>query len=215
MSRVVCTLSFIIIFFSCNTVVARDVIDSADLFLINPETEVTPVIVTSSTAIEYSPTVVRKEKNPTLAAVLSAVLPGAGQVYTGNWWKVPIIYAGGAGFYYLWYTNNKEYQIYKTEYAIRVGADTLHSVNPKLSVFTTDNVRAIKNYYQRNIEMVWIFSGLWYVLNILDAVVFAHLYTFDVSDDLTMQIKPTFSPHLAYNSFLPAYAGVSLKFTFK
>jgi len=75
-----------------------------------------------------------------------------------------------------------------------------------------------RNYYRRNVEFMYILGGLLYLLNIVDAVVFAHLATFDVSDNLTMRIKPFATPDLspfASNQQVPMQGGLRLTFTIK
>ena len=53
-------------------------------------------------------------KNPNKAMLLSAILPGAGQVYNGKPWKVPIIYAGFAANIYFIEYNNRRYELFWT-----------------------------------------------------------------------------------------------------
>ncbi len=150
------------------------------------------------------------------ASIYSAILPGLGQVYNKKYWKVPIIYAGFGTLAYSYYFNDKKYSSYKNEFYIRINNDSTN-FNPDLKIYSTENIQELKNYYQRNRELSLITSGLWYILNIIDAAVDAHLYEFDVSDDLSFTIKPIVKPIISnekifYNSF---YSGVSLNFTIK
>ena len=157
-------------------------------------------------------------KNPKLAGWLSTGLPGAGQVYNGQWWKVPVIY-GGVGFLvYLHEFNRKERDIFQKEYRGRRSGDTTFVRNPDLTLFSESQILSARNYYRRNLELVYVFSGLLYILNIVDAIVFAHLATFDVSDNLTMRIEPFATPDLspfASNHRVPMQGGLRLTFTLK
>jgi hypothetical protein len=160
-----------------------------------------------------------KEKNPKVASWLSTLLPGAGQVYNGHWYKVPVIYGGAAA---LWYSHNvyaTERDIFQKEYRGRLNPqDTTFIPNRDLAGYSTDQILSARDYYRRNIEWIYIFSGLLYLLNIIDASVFAHLSTFDVSDNLSLRVQPFASPDLtpyAVNQQLPMQGGLRLTFTLK
>ena len=47
------------------------------------------------------------------ASIMSAILPGLGQVYNKKYWKVPIVYAGIGGFGYMFLSNNTKYNDYR------------------------------------------------------------------------------------------------------
>ncbi len=161
-----------------------------------------------------------KEKNPRVATWLSVALPGAGQIYNGQWYKVPIIYGGAAALIYFHKINKNELGIYQTEYRGRLSGDTINFIrNPDLRLYDNNNLRSLRDYYQRNIELIYVLSGLLYILNIVDACVFAHLSTFDVSDNLSMRIQPFASPdlsnHALTNQQLPMQGGIKFTFTLK
>ncbi len=138
------------------------------------------------------------------AALLSAVLPGAGQVYNKSYWKVPVLYAGFAALIYFIDFNQKNYKTYKTAYLYRTDADsTTIDAYPN---YTNDDLLVRKDYYRRNRDLSYIVTGVVYVLNIIDAYVDAHLKDFDVSDDLSLRPKPYFN--LDYHG-MPV-AGISL-----
>lgn len=160
-----------------------------------------------------------REKNPKVATWLSVAIPGAGQVYNGQWWKVPIIYGGGATLLYFHNMNVKERNIFQTEYRQRLNdvPDSLR--NQSLLPYNDAQILSMREYYRRNIELIYIFSGLLYILNIVDACVFAHLATFDVSDNLSLRIQPYSSPDFSnyalQNQRLPMQGGLRLTFTLK
>src|SRR4051812_33367336 len=62
----------------------------------------------------------KKYHSPKKAALFSAVLPGAGQVYNKKWWKVPIIYAGAGGLAYSFQFNQSKYVKYRNAYKYRI-----------------------------------------------------------------------------------------------
>jgi Family of unknown function (DUF5683) len=127
-------------------------------------------------------------RNPKKAAIMSACLPGLGQAYNKKYWKMPIIYAGFAGLGYGFYFNNKFYKKYRNGLRFRYDNDST-TLDPYPN-FSDDNLVTLKNYYQRYRDLCVIGAAALYTLNIIDAVVDAHLSSFDVSDDLTIQLRP-------------------------
>lgn len=132
-----------------------------------------------------------KPHNPTKAVLLS-IIPGAGQIYNGQAWKIPIIYGalGGVGYFvYDYYTKMHDF---KAEYLHRVGGGT-----PQLEGYTSYPNSSIYNLYQsnnKNFQLFVIISAAVYGLNLIDAYVFGHLYDFQVSDDLSLNLAPSFAP---------------------
>ncbi len=126
--------------------------------------------------------------SPKKAAYL-ALLPGLGQAYNRKFWKIPIVYAALGTTSYFVYTYNKDYQMFRDAYALRT--DTIAS-NDTFTIYKTESLRLKKNeFWKKRDLMVLITAGV-YMLNILDAVVDAHLYTFDLSGNLALQVKPQF-----------------------
>ena len=129
-----------------------------------------------------------KIHSPKKASIFSAVCPGLGQAYNKKYWKIPVIYVGFGVLGYFAVTNNNEYKIYKEAYNLRTDNDSTTIDN--YSNYSADNLLTIKNYYRKNLELTVIISAALYILNIVDASVDAHLYDFDISDDLSMKIEP-------------------------
>ena len=152
-----------------------------------------------------------QKHNPKVAIALSAVIPGSGQIYNKKWWKVPIIYAGLGVSSYLIYDFAVKTKSYQNEYKYRINGQ-LDNLNPKYSIYTDENVLALKNYYRRNMEISIAALAIIYLLNIVDAAVDAHLFYFDISDDLAL----SWSPYIGSNSLTPSLQqGVSLAIHFK
>lgn len=144
-------------------------------------------------------------KNPRKATILSALLPGAGQVYNNKAWKVPIIYGGLATNIYFIGFNNRRYEVF---------IDALNAFDKgDASQFPNLNREAlVRNveYWRRNRDMTFLLLGVIYALNIVDANVDAHLSGFEISDDLSLGIEPHFESFSANNNSL----GVSFKLKF-
>ena len=164
---------------------------------------------------------VKKEHSPKKATIMSACLPGLGQVYNGKWWKVPIIYAGFGGFGYMAYDNYSDYKTFLTAYKIKtgnLGADeTASELSIQLSeVYQASQLQTYKESYRRDFELYCIILAAWYGLNIVDATVDGHLYTYDVSDDLSLTVDPVFSlPETSNLAFAKNHqTGLTLSFNF-
>lgn len=119
-----------------------------------------------------------EERSTGLAMLLSAALPGAGQVYTERYVSIPIIW--GFGFYFgkTMADQNKRYQDYAGRFAASVAADTLSGKGDA-------ELKRIRNFYRDQRDQFAVYLGLTYLLNIVDAYVGAALYGFDVSPDLS------------------------------
>jgi hypothetical protein len=136
----------------------------------------------------------QKEHSPTKATLMSVCLPGLGQVYNKKYWKVPVIYAGLGIMGYFIYSNANEYINYKCAY-IESSRGNLDGNYSYLTVrYTKDELLSYREYYRRNLEITILITAVWYALNILDATVDAHLYTFNISDNLTMRVEPALLP---------------------
>jgi hypothetical protein len=153
--------------------------------------------------------------SPKKAGWMSAALPGLGQGYNRKYWKIPVVYAGftgtSIGIYYFY----NHYKIYRDEYRNRLDEKT-DLLNPDLASLGTDNINAIKQRYQRNMELFILITTVWYFLNILDAVVDAHLTSFDVSEDLSLYVIPSigFNNQFASMNKRPLTTNITLTLKF-
>ena len=159
----------------------------------------------------------KKPHSPTKATIMSACLPGLGQVYNGKWWKVPIVYAGLGGLGYLVYSNYSEYSAYLHAYEFQTGdlpeGVTLNAHETELAnKYSSSQLQTYKESYRRDFEFYTILTVAWYGLNILDACVDGHLYNYDISDDLSLSVDPYLRPTESPIK-MPQYAQVGLSFT--
>jgi hypothetical protein len=148
------------------------------------------------------------------AVIMSAILPGLGQAYNKKYWKIPIIYAGFGTLIYFIHNNGTEYRNFRDAYNIVSAGDTANFMNNSYVVRYNANLNQLqegRNYYRRNLELSYIFSGVLYILQILDASVDANLYDFDVSDDITLRFEPVTSDHYLASRPSP---GLTLRFKF-
>lgn len=124
-------------------------------------------------------------KDPKKATLLSAILPGAGQVYNGKTWKVPILYAGILTDVYFIQYNHKRYERFRDAlFALDKGEpNQFPSLNRAALVRNVD-------YWRQNRDLTLLLMLGIYALNLVDANVDAHLSGFDISEDLTLKIAP-------------------------
>ena len=149
--------------------------------------------------------------SPKKATILSVILPGAGQVYNKKAWKAPIIYAGLGTSFYLSQLYRDEYRYYRDNYRLAVDGDSTTTVDDALRNFPASSIKAERDQYRQWMENSYLAMGLIYFFQVIDANVDAHLYYFDVSDDLSIQWEPQVR---RYGHQAPTY-GVGLTFHLK
>ena len=134
-----------------------------------------------------------KQKSPKKAAILS-IVPGVGQFYTEKYWKIPIIYSALITSAYYINDNNNEYKMYKNTYLNRMNGhnDNLNYTNSELII--------LKDYYKRNREISIMLFSLTYLLNIIDASVNAHLFEYEVNEDISLKLEPIMIQNDYYSS---------------
>lgn len=134
-----------------------------------------------------------RKHSPAKATILSMVLPGAGQVYNRKnwWWKVPIIYGGGAALVYGASYYNQNYKEFKNAYEFTVLNRGVPTGNPRFDQYDDPaTLRSIRNSYREARDQCLVGLGLLYVLQVVDATVEAHFFEFNVSDNLSLNIQP-------------------------
>jgi len=153
-----------------------------------------------------------KMHSPHKATLYSMILPGLGQAYNKKYWKIPIIYAGFGVFYYIIRFNDKEYKKWREAYYYAIenpqGSDTPINDYYEKYGYNPDILRDQKDYYRRNRDLTYILAGFWYILNVLDAAVDAHLMTWEVDENLSLRMQPEF-----YQSLYNHKPGGGIKFS--
>ena len=119
---------------------------------------------------------------PSRAAFYSAILPGLGQAYNKKYWKVPIVYGAMGTSLYFYFDNNKKYNQYRDAYKRRLAGYN----DDEFQYLDNDRLISAQRFYQRNRDLSLLITAAFYILNIVDANVDAHLKQFNVSDDLSV-----------------------------
>jgi len=147
---------------------------------------------------------------PNIAAIYSAVLPGLGQVYNNKAWKIPIIYGGFVLFGYIINYNNNAYVEYREAlYAVQDG-DIRTNPKPPYNAASLDLLKRGTEAFRRNRDLTIIATIAWYLLNVVDAHVDAHLNEFTINEDLSLNLRP----QIETNNYLSKSYGVSLVLNF-
>jgi hypothetical protein len=171
---------------------------------------------TDTTISAKKDSVVIKHHDPAKATRRSAILPGWGQAYNKEYWKIPIVYAAIGIPTYTFFYNNEWYKKTRDAYSIVVNKeyDRYDEIDPALINKETGlpiDANALQNYrneFRRNRDYSIIFFMIAWGLNVVDATVFGHLKEFDVSEDLSMHVKPVYD-------FNTKAAGLTFAFNFK
>ena len=208
--RFLLLLGFIAIFAFQKTEAQNVVFDTVGNAIISADTIVKEEKATKAKRI-------KKPHSPTKATIMSACLPGLGQIYNGKWWKVPIVYAGLGGLGYFVYNNFSEYRSYLHAYEYKTGDlpddVTLSQYETELANhYSGSQLQTYKENYRRNFELFTILTVAWYGLNIVDACVDGHLYTYDISDNLSLSVDPYLRQQIESPLKIPQYAQVGLSF---
>jgi hypothetical protein len=150
------------------------------------------------TAKKKKATVYDSTYNPNKAVIRSLILPGWGQATNKKYWKIPLVYGALGTTGYLFVRNIKQYREAKQAYILATDGIESNDSQIKQPYFSVkdqpDRIRVFRNAVRQNIDYCVIFFVAFWGLNVADAAVDAHLKTFDVSDDLSLNIKAGHSP---------------------
>jgi hypothetical protein len=172
----------LVITFCSTTAIAQNVEGST----VNVEKKVT---TTQDTILSKK---TKWQPNPKKAGLYAALVPGLGQVYNRQYWKLPIVYGGLAVAGYLVVFNSNEYNTYRKAYIGRI--NNPYPTDEYVGVYNTDQLKQIQDDYNRSLNMSVLFASVGYLVQVLDAITAAHLRNFDISRDISMQMRPVVTP---------------------
>ena len=183
------------------------VILSTSAFCLKSKAQVLQVADTLNTNQQTDTATVSKKPSlkhdPKKATRRSLIIPGWGQAYNKEYWKIPIVYGALSIPTITFFYNNTVYKETKFAYDARVKAAKVGATNADSTDFFSlqpiyktaglNAIQSVRNASRRDRD----YSILWFLvvwgLNVADATVFGHLKNFDVSKDLSMNIKPDFN----------------------
>ena len=196
---------FIICFCSVHFLFAQaDKKELADASLLHEQKDSIKSVKTTAATVKDS-AVAKPRHIPRIATQRSAMIPGWGQAYNHEYWKIPIVYGALAIPTYTFFYNNSFYKMtrfaYDAVFARDYLADTsmIAQIDPRVKLqngtpLSLSAYQSYRNSFRRDRD----YSVFWFLivwgLNVADATVFGHLKDFDVSDDLALHIEPNFNP---------------------
>ncbi|MBQ3607664.1 MAG: hypothetical protein II991_05165 [Bacteroidales bacterium] len=133
---------------------------------------------------------------PGKATLYSALLPGLGQIYNGELFKLPIYWGGLLISTHLLVKYNTNYKRFKRIHNQATSTDPEVSADVPIS---GETAKWYRDVYRRYRDYSIVATVLVYALQVIDANVFAYMHDFEVTDDITMNIEPALiSPYNEY-----------------
>lgn len=153
--------------------------------------------------------------DPVKAVWYSALCPGLGQIYNRSYWKLPILVGGYLGLIYATNWNTRYFNDYSTAY--RDAMDNDPNTNSFINflaynrrndpewiaanmAWLQSTMKRKKDYYRKYRDLCIISMIGVYFVAMIEAYVDAHLYNFDISDNLSMKIAPTVIEPVRYST---------------
>ena len=135
-----------------------------------------------------------REHSPRKAVIYSLIFPGLGQAYNKKYWKIPFIYgAGGAFLYYVNFNHTKYIKfkdaLFQSKAGDRVVIDGF--------IYSFESLDQGRDYYRRYRDLSVAGLAAIYLLNVIDAMVDATFFHYDISDDLSMKFEPAVIQNIA------------------
>ena len=137
-----------------------------------------------------------RSPDPAKSTFYSLLLPGMGQIYNGEAWKVPIYLGLMAGSVHFWIDNNVQYNRWKGIYNAATSDDPTVEKPPQ----SAESAKYYRDVYRRYRDYSILFTAIAYVLQVIDANVFAYMQDFEVDDNISLQLSPSLVPSYASNT---------------
>ncbi|MCC6815497.1 MAG: hypothetical protein IT267_03675 [Saprospiraceae bacterium] len=149
---------------------------------------------------------ITQQKNPSVlknifkgkagkALSYSFICPGLGHIYNKKWWKLPIVYGAFAVPVYFIAFNTKEYKRFDKAFRMRVDLGE-NSKDEFQGIYNLQQINVNRKYIDKNLQRSYLGLVGVYLLCGIDAFVDRHLMEFDVSEKLSLQIRPSMNEPL-------------------
>jgi hypothetical protein len=135
---------------------------------------------------------------PRKATIRSAIIPGWGQAYNKKYWKIPLVYGALGTTGYLFARNLSQYRDSRNAYILATDNDPSNDIEIKEPYYSVraqpQRIRDFRNAVRQNMDYCVLWFVVFWGLNVVDATVDAHLKSFDVGENLSLEMKAGFSP---------------------
>ena len=150
-----------------------------------------------------------KKPDSAKSTLYSLLLPGLGQLYNGEFWKVPIYWGLMAGSLHFVVDNNTQYLRWKNAYNKATSDDPDVEKPPQ----SAENCKYYRDAYRRMRDYSILAVAVSYLLQVIDANVFAYMQDFEVNDEISMKVSPSVIPMGDY-ALMPPAVGMSIGLKF-
>ncbi|MBQ3873114.1 MAG: hypothetical protein II791_04800 [Bacteroidales bacterium] len=131
-----------------------------------------------------------KYPNPSKSTVYSILLPGLGQIYNGEAWKLPLYYGLMAGSIHFLIDNDVQYRRWKWVHNMATTDDTTVERPPQ----SGETAKYYRDVYRRYRDYSILAVVVSYLLQVVDANVFAYMQDFEVTDEIAFRMEPALIP---------------------
>ena len=131
-----------------------------------------------------------KYPNPAKSTVYSILLPGLGQIYNGEAWKLPLYYGLMAGSIHFLIDNDVQYRRWKWVHNMATTDDTTVERPPQ----SGETAKYYRDVYRRYRDYSILAVVVSYLLQVVDANVFAYMQDFEVTDEIAFRMDPALIP---------------------
>jgi hypothetical protein len=150
---------------------------------------------------------------PSRATRRSAMIPGWGQAYNKQYWKIPLVYGVLAIPAYTYVYNTDWYEKMKFAYEAKFkesngDASDIPKMDQRLTKLSLGTLQSYRNIFRRDRDYSIMYFILAWGVNIVDATVSGHLKEFDINNNLSFKLVPYVQPY-------QQQSGLSLQFNFK
>ena len=126
--------------------------------------------------------------DPGKSTLYSILLPGLGQIYNGEYWKIPIYWGGLVTCAYFYQDFQRNYKRYKWIYELYSDPEYTGELPDRIN---ENQALLYRNIFRRYRDYAILGTAVVYLLQVVDANVFAYMQDFEMNDDISLRIEPT------------------------
>jgi hypothetical protein len=149
-----------------------------------------------------------KYPNPAKSTVYSILLPGLGQIYNGEAWKLPLYYGLMAGSIHFLVDNDVQYRRWKWIHNMATTEDDTVERPPQPG----ETAKYYRDVYRRYRDYSILAVVVSYLLQVIDANVFAYMQDFEVTDEIAFRMEPSLIPQTGFAQTPAVGMSIGLRF---